>query len=107
MTGVDGIVGNFESKLNRLMDAYAQLLAENATLREQLDLQSVELAEAHERYEELSKSYTNLRLAKMISASDSEVGDAQRRLLKLVRDVERCIVLLNASEQNDDCYDAD
>jgi hypothetical protein len=89
------------------MDAYAQLSAENVALREQLDLQSVELAEAHERYEGLSKSYTNLKLAKMISASDSEVSDAQQRLLKLVRDVDRCIALLNASEQNDDCYDAD
>ena len=96
------IVGNFESKLNRLMEAYTQLSAENAALREQLDFRSVELAEARERYEELSKSYADLKLAKIISVSDSEVGDTQRRLSKLVREVERCIALLNASGQNDE-----
>lgn len=103
MTGVDElIIGNFESKLNRLMDAYAQLSAENVVLREQLDLQSVELAEARERCEELSKSYADLKLAKIISVSDAELGDTQRRLSKLVREVERCIALLNASGQNDE-----
>ena len=44
MTGVDGfVIENFESKLNRLMDAYTQLSAENIALREQLTQQSVEL----------------------------------------------------------------
>ena len=103
MTGVDGVViENFESKLNRLMDAYTRLSAENATLRGQLTQQSVELAKVREQYDELMASYTNLKLAKIISVSDSEKGDTQQRLLKLVREVDRCIALLNASEQQDE-----
>ncbi len=103
MTEVDDIViENFESKLNRLMGAYTQLLADNIALREQLDLQSVELAEVREQYDELAESYTNLKLAKIISVGDSEMGDTQRRLSKLVREVDKCIALLNASEQKDD-----
>ena len=96
MTGVDGIVGNFESKLNRLMDAYTQLSAENVALREQLTQQSVELAKVREQYDELTASYANLKLAKIISVDDSEIGDTQRRLSKLVREVDKCIALLNA-----------
>ena len=103
MTGVDGVViENFESKLNRLMDAYTRLSAENAALREQLAQQSVELAKVREQYDELTASYANLKLAKIISVSDSEKGDTQQRLLKLVREVDRCIALLNASEQQDE-----
>ena len=103
MTGVDGVViENFESKLNRLMDAYTRLSAENAALREQLAQQSVELVKVREQYDELTASYTNLKLAKIISVSDSEKGDTQQRLLKLVREVDRCIALLNASEQQDE-----
>lgn len=103
MTGVDDIViENFESKLNRLMGAYTQLSAENAALREQLIQQSVELAKVREQYDELTASYTNLKLAKIISVSDSEKGETQQRLLKLVREVDRCIALLNASEQKDE-----
>lgn len=103
MTGVDDIViENFESKLNRLMGAYTQLSAENAALREQLIQQSVELAKVREQYDELTASYTNLKLAKIISVNDSEKGETQQRLLKLVREVDRCIALLNASEQKDE-----
>ena len=103
MTGVDGVViENFESKLNRLMDAYTRLSAENATLREQLTQQSVELAKVREQYDELTTSYTNLKLAKIISVNDSERGDTQRRLFKLVREVDKCIALLTASEQQDE-----
>ena len=103
MTGVDGfVIENFESKLNRLMDAYTKLSAENVALREQLTQQSVELAKVREQYDELTASYANLKLAKIISVNDSEIGDTRRRLLKLVREVDACIALLNASEQKDD-----
>ena len=103
MTEVDEIViGNFESKLNRLMEAYTRLSAENNALREQLDQQSVELDKVREQYDKLTESYTNLKLAKIISVNDSELGDTQRRLSKLVREVDKCIALLNASEQKDD-----
>ena len=103
MTEVDEIViENFESKLNRLMEAYTRLSAENATLREELNRQSVELDKVREQYDELTESYSNLKLAKIISVNDSELGDTQRRLSKLVREVDKCIALLNASEQKDD-----
>ena len=103
MIGADSVViENFESKLNRLMDAYTRLSAENVTLREQLTQQSVELAKVREQYDELTTSYTNLKLAKIISVNDSERGDTQRRLFKLVREVDKCIALLTASEQQDE-----
>ena len=97
MTGVgDIVIENFESKLNRLMGAYTQLSAENSALRKQLVQQSVELAEVREQYNELTASYANLKLAKIISVDDSEIGDTQRRLSKLVREVDKCIALLKA-----------
>ena len=103
MTALDGlVVANFESKLDRLMESYSQLLAENAALREQLELQTVELGQVREHNVELAESYRNLKLAKIISANDLEIGDAQRRLSRLVREVDRCIALLNASEQKEE-----
>ena len=103
MTEVDEIVvGNFESKLNRLMGAYTRLLAENKALREQVYQKSVELDKVREQYNELTDSYSSLKLAKIISVNDSDIGDTQRRLSKLVREVDKCIALLNASELKDD-----
>lgn len=103
MTEADELViENFDSKLNRLMEAYTRLSVENKALREQLNQQSVELDKVREQYDKLTESYSNLKLAKIISVSDSEIGDTQRRLSKLVREVDKCIALLNASEQKDD-----
>ena len=103
MTGADElIIDDFESKLNRLMGAYTRLQAENAELREQLDLQSVELGKVREENAVLSESYKNLKQAKIISSNDSEIGDTKRRLSKLVREVDRCIALLNATRQKDE-----
>lgn len=103
MTEVDEIViRNFESKLSRLMDAYTQVSEENLLLREQLGRQSAELDKAHKQYAILEKSYSDLKLAKIISATDSEIGDTQKRLSKLVREVDKCIALLNASGQKED-----
>ena len=99
---VDSVIENFESKLDRLMEAYVRLLAENSALRGLLDQQSVELTKVREQYDKLSVSYANLKLSKIISVRDSEMGDTQRRLSRLVREVDRCIALLNASEQQDE-----
>ena len=103
MTAVDEfVIADFESKLNRLMRAYTRLSAENAMLRERLEFQSVELDGMRKQNVELEESYKNLKIAKMVSANELEIGDAQRRLSRLVREVDRCIALLNASEQKDD-----
>ena len=103
MTEVDEIVvKNFESKLCRLMEAYTQLSEENSALRKQLDQQSAELDEAHKQYVLLEKSYADLKLAKIISVDDTEIGNMQKRLSKLVCEVNRCIALLNASKQTDE-----
>ena len=96
------IIANFESKLGRLMDVYTQLAAENAVLRERMGQQAEELERLRRQYDELSTSYSDLKLAKIISVNDTELGDTQRRLSKLVREVDKCIALLNASEQKDD-----
>ena len=103
MTEVDEIaIKNFESKLSRLKEGYTQLAKENAVLREQLSQQSVQLDKVREQYTLLQKSYSDLKLAKIISIDDTEIGATKKRLSKLVREVDQCIALLNASEQKED-----
>ena len=92
-------IKNFESKLNRLMEGYTRLAEENAALRKQLTQQSVQFEKARGQYVLLQKSYSDLKLAKIISIDDTEIGITKKRLLKLVREVDKCIALLNASEQ--------
>ena len=43
----------------------------------------------------LEQKYENLKLAKMLGASDDENKDAKNRIQKLVREIDKCIALLN------------
>ena len=97
MIGADVLaVENFESKLSRLMSAYTQLKEENRQLRNTIEGQSVELDELRRQYASLTQSYTELKLAKVIGIGDSDIESAQKRLSKLVREVDKCIELINA-----------
>ena len=39
--------------------------------------------------------YTNLKTARIISINDNELRDTKQRLARLVREVDKCIALLN------------
>ncbi len=43
----------------------------------------------------LDHKYENLKLAKMLAVSDRDSKDAKGRIQKLVREIDKCIALLN------------
>jgi len=43
----------------------------------------------------LDQKYNNLKLAKMLAVSDRDSKDAKGRIQKLVREIDKCIALLN------------
>ena len=85
----------FETHFRMQMEKYSQLKAENAELYDMVDQKDAALKELQMKNEELQKQYDNLKLAKVISVSDSDLDNAKKRLAKLVRDVDKCIALLN------------
>ena len=53
------------------------------------------LTELQVEQEELKAAYESLKIAKMIEISDTDMKNAKSRLSKLVREVNKCIALLN------------
>ena len=43
----------------------------------------------------LEQKYKNLKLAKMLAASDDETKDAKSKIQKIVREIDKCIAHLN------------
>lgn len=43
----------------------------------------------------LNQKYENLKLAKMLAATDDDTKDAKNKIQKLVREIDKCIALLN------------
>jgi uncharacterized protein YhaN len=74
---------------------YKELKKENATLKQLLSEKEEEIARMADSQKELEARYTNLKMARMISINDNELRDTKQRLSKLVREVDKCIALLN------------
>jgi hypothetical protein len=81
---VDTIV----SMLEKSEEERIRLQKEKVHLSEQIKLKTV-------AFEELERRYETLKLAKSIVGSDGNSHDAKIRVNRIVREIDKCIALLN------------
>ena len=86
---------NFETRVRQLMLRYESLRKEHEILMQRLDVSESELKDAKETIRSTSTKYENLKLAKMLSHGEKDVKSAQQRVSKLVREIDKCIALIN------------
>ena len=88
-------LSTFEARLRHLIFLHDELRRENAELKKLLDNEKLKNEKVQAQYDELEVSYTNLKTATAISLNGSDVKETKLRLSKLVREVDKCIALLN------------
>lgn len=88
-------LSTFEARLRHLIFLHDELKRENAELKQLLQAEQEERKRANAAYRALEIDYTNLKTAMTISLNGSDVNDTKLRLSKLVREVDKCIALLN------------
>ena len=88
-------LNTFEGKLKHLIFLYQKIKDENVSLRQLVSEKEAEIERIENCRRELEEQYTNLKMARIISVQDNEVRDTKQRLARLVREVEKCIALLN------------
>ena len=86
---------SLETQLRHLIYLHDELKRENAELKKLLDNEKLKNEKVQAQYDELEVSYTNLKTATAISLNGSDVKETKLRLSKLVREVDKCIALLN------------
>ena len=89
------LLSTFEARLRHLIYLHDELKRENAELKELLKAEKEQNEKVLVEYKELETSYTNLKTATTISLNGSDVKETKLRLSKLVREVDKCIALLN------------
>lgn len=77
------------------MYLYHELKQENAKLRQLLVEKDNEAKQLENSRNELEVMYTNLKMARTISIHDKDISDTKQRLSRLVREIDKCIALLN------------
>ena len=85
----------FEGKLRHVLFLYDEEKKENAILKQSIADKDSEIQVLLSKIKELETRYANLKMARMISVNDNEIRDTKQRLTRLVREVDKCIALLN------------
>ncbi len=86
---------NFEAKVRQLMMAYKEEKQKNAALRSELCTCQQELADTKEAVEKWQHDYKTLKTARMLEVSGDDVRESRAKLAHLIREVDKCIALLN------------
>lgn len=89
------LLKTFEARLRHLIYLHDELRRENAGLRQLLTDCRADCEKAKADLKTLERRYTDLKTATTISLNGSDVRETKLRLSKLVREVDKCIALLN------------
>ncbi len=98
---------SFESDVRQLLKAYRKQESDLADLRNQLSARDEEIERLQSELRSSERAYSNLKLARMIEVSDSDLRTGRLRISRLVREVNKCIRLLSAEMDDIDDAQAD
>ena len=85
----------FETRVRQLILSYQKLAQDNQRLQQELVEKQQALDEALAQNQQLNMDYNNLKLARMMTVNGEDLQSAKNRLSKLIREVDKCIALLN------------
>lgn len=85
----------FETRVRQLILKYKSLEQEAQELYSMVDERDKTISQLREENAHWQKKYADLKMAKMIDISSEEQEGAQKRIAKLVREIDKCISLLN------------
>jgi len=84
-----------ESRIQQLIGMYEKQKSANELLsRQKADMQEQVRLE-QERIKELEEKYNKLKISKALIASSEDVHDAKLKVNRMVREIDKCIALLN------------
>lgn len=91
----DKIINTFATRVRQMLLQYNALKKENVSLRKEVMKRDAEIADLKAELELWQTEYDNLKLTKMLEITDGDMETAQKRVAKLIRDVNKCITMLS------------
>lgn len=85
----------FETRVRQLILKYKELEDENRELHAMVDERDKYIEKLKQEYSDKEQQYKNLKMARMIDVTSQESEDAQKRIGKLIREIDKCIALIN------------
>ena len=95
MNANEKILNTFATRVRQLILQYSSVKKENSELYALVDERDQEILKLQKQLAQAQSDYQSLKLARMIEVSDGDMEVAQKRVAKLIRDVNKCITLLS------------
>lgn len=95
MSADEKTINTFATRVRQLILEFGKLKQENAELYEMVDERDAQIKALQEKLFQAEHDYNSLKMAKMMTISDADMEATQKRVAKLIRDVNKCITLLS------------
>lgn len=95
MSADEKTINTFATRVRQLILEFGKLKQENAELYEMVDDRDAQIKALQEKLSQAEHDYNSLKMAKMMTISDADMEATQKRVAKLIRDVNKCITLLS------------
>jgi chromosome segregation ATPase len=89
------IVVTLKDKVKKLLSLYNNLKAENTELKKQTEEYKTQIKNKEAELDFVKNKYNKLKLAKSLLASTGDSHDAKIKINRIVREIDKCIALLN------------
>ena len=91
----EDMISSLEGKIKQVFNLAEGLIINNNQLKQQVDELSGLLRVRDQDMEVLESKYQSLRLAKTLVSSPEDVKNAKQKVNRMVREIDKCIALLN------------
>lgn len=95
MSASEKTINTFATRARQMILKFEDIKHENAELYAMVDERDAKIKELQEKLTQAKHDYDSLKMAKMMTISDSDMETTQKRIAKLIRDVNKCITLLS------------
>lgn len=95
MSASEKTINTFATRVRQMILKFEDIKHENAELYAMVDERDAKIKELQEKLTQAKHDYDSLKMAKMMTISDSDMEATQKRIAKLIRDVNKCITLLS------------
>ena len=91
----ENIISSLEEKITRVIQVAEGLKDHNEQLQQQIDKLSSQLRMKDQEKEVLESKYQSLKTAKTLISSTEDVKNVKLQVNRMVREIDKCIALLN------------
>ena len=85
----------FTTRVRQLILEYNKIKNENDRLRAMIDERDSALEKMEGQLAQVRNDYESLKMARMVEITNGDLESAQKKISKLIRDVNKCITLVS------------